>query len=95
MDKVKDKCVKIEDKFVYCQETIDGINCDVCINNYYFSEDGQCTDTILCSKTDKGKCIECISGAKLLKDNSYQDTISIIKIKNVNQIEKIMNLNIV
>ena len=70
LDKVKDKCVKIKDKFVYCQETIDGINCDVCKNNYYFSEDGQCTDTILCSKTEKGKCIECISGAKLLKDNS-------------------------
>ena len=34
--------------------------------NYYLSEDGQYSDTIMCSKTDKNICKECASGYILL-----------------------------
>jgi len=69
-EKKMEKCILIEDSFAYCKQTIDGKNCDLCKNNYYLAEDGQCTDTIMCSKTEKGKCIQCSKGAILLKDNT-------------------------
>ena len=67
--KNKEICQKSSD-FVYCKHTIDERNCDICKNNYYLAEDGQCSETFMCSKTEKGKCIECSLGLKLLKDNS-------------------------
>ena len=70
MIKNEEKCQLIEDSFVFCKQTIDGKTCDLCKNNYYLAEDGQCTDTIMCSKTEKGKCIQCSEGAILLKDNT-------------------------
>ena len=70
LNKNKELCQQISDLFVYCKQTLDEKNCDKCNFNYYLAEDGQCTDTIMCSKTIKGICIECISGIHLLKDNS-------------------------
>ena len=67
--KKEEKCEQSSEKFVHCKQTIDEINCDICNNNYYLAEDGQCTDTIFCSKTEKGKCIECSSGMKLINNN--------------------------
>ena len=69
LNKKNEKCEKVSDKFIHCKQTLDEQNCDICDSNYYLAEDGQCTDTIFCSKTEKGKCTECISGAKLIREN--------------------------
>ena len=69
LNKKTQKCYNATEKFVYCKITIDEKNCDICNNNYYLAEDNQCTNTILCSKTEKGKCIKCSNGAKLIQDN--------------------------
>ena len=56
-----------EKKFLLnnCKNTLDGKNCNECQNNFYFSEDGLCTNTQNCLKTDKdGFCIKC-------KENYY------------------------
>ena len=66
----KEICQKIENSFFNCKQTIDEVNCDICNKRYYLSEDGQCSDTIMCSKSNKNVCEECISGYKLLENNS-------------------------
>ena len=63
-------CQKVENTLFNCKQTIDEINCDICNKNYYLSEDGQCSETIMCSKTNKNICEECISGYKLLENGS-------------------------
>ena len=70
LNKKNGKCDQASNKFFYCKQTVDEINCDICNENYYLAEDGQCSDTVLCSKTEKGKCIECVSGANLINDNA-------------------------
>ena len=69
LNKREEKCIKADEKLVYCKITLDGNNCDVCYNNYYLAEDGQCTNTVMCFETDLGKCIKCLDGVKLIKDN--------------------------
>ena len=66
----KQICEKIENSFFNCKQTLDEVNCDICNKNYYLSEDGQCADTIMCSKTNETKCEKCISNYKLLENGS-------------------------
>ena len=63
-------CEKIENSFFNCKQTIDEINCDICNKNYYLSEDGQCSETIMCKKTKKNICEECSFGYQLLENGS-------------------------
>ena len=61
--KKENKCLKQELSFAHCQETINGISCDKCDDNYYLSEDGKCSQNNFCSKVgDLNQCLECISG---------------------------------
>ena len=64
LNKKKDICEKTINDLLFCKQTLDEKNCDICHFGFYLSEDGQCTDTINCSKTEGGKCIEC-------KENNY------------------------
>jgi len=70
LNKRKDICQKYENTLLNCKQTLDEVNCDICNKNYYLSEDGQCSDTIMCSKADKNICKECVSGYSLLENNS-------------------------
>lgn len=70
LNKKKDLCEKIENEFYNCKQTIDEKNCDICNDNNYLADDGQCSDTIMCSKTEKGKCIICREGYILLGNGS-------------------------
>ena len=69
LNKKENKCIKNDDNFIYCKETIDGENCDSCFSGFYLAENGQCTNTLMCKETKKGKCIECVDKFYLTEDN--------------------------
>ena len=68
LNKKKGICEKSIDTFYFCKQTIDEINCDLCHFGSYLAKDGQCVDTINCSKSNKGKCIECSDKNYLIGD---------------------------
>ena len=72
-DTKNNKCKKQEESFIHCKKTLDGKICDICEDNYYLTEDGECSETNFCSKInlDNGKCEKCISKYYLSKFNSY------------------------
>ena len=71
-DKKNNKCQKQEGLFLNCKETTDNQLCDICEDEYYFSEDGKCLETNFCSKADNsGKCRECILNYYLSKYKPY------------------------
>ena len=69
LDKKNNKCIKDGENLIHCKETLDGINCDSCLLNYYLAEDGQCTNTLMCQMTSKGICTKCIDQFYLSEDN--------------------------
>ena len=69
LNKKTNKCIKNDEFFINCKETLDGENCDSCLSRFYLAEDGQCTNTLMCSETKNGKCIKCIDKFYLTKDN--------------------------
>ena len=70
LNKKNNKCERIDNSFYNCKQTIDGKNCDICNENYYIADDGQCSDTLMCSKTEKGKCKICNEGYILLENGA-------------------------
>ena len=84
LDIRENKCKKQENNLLHCLETIDGVICDKCENNYYFDEEGKCTSTNFCYKSINFECRECIQGYYITEDkscskekncrNAYKDT---------------------
>ena len=68
LNKKTETCEKMIDTLFFCKQTLDGKNCDKCHFGFYLSEDGQCTDSINCSKSKGGKCIQCREGNYLIDD---------------------------
>ena len=65
LNKKENKCFKQDENIFYrCQESIDGKKCDLCDEDFYLSEDGQCVQNNFCKKTNTTNydCSECISG---------------------------------
>ena len=70
LNKKENKCLQIDEIFNHCKETIDGKNCEICNFGFYLGEDGQCSNTLMCAETQKGKCIKCSDKFYLTEDNS-------------------------
>ena len=63
LDKKEDKCKEQNGNFLNCALTINGKNCDICDNDYYFNEEGRCIEINYCAKEEGTlKCEKCISG---------------------------------
>ena len=63
LDKSSDECKEKTEFFKQCKESIDGITCSVCEDNYFFDEDNVCTIVNYCSKSKTPyECEECMSG---------------------------------
>ena len=63
LDKKEQKCKEQKGSFLYCKETLDGKKCGTCDKNYFFDENGNCTNTKYCEERDSsGACKECVSG---------------------------------
>ena len=71
LDKRQQKCLYQEDAFEHCRESLDGISCDICDDDYYFDEEGICCGTNYCAvRGEYDKCQKCINGYYL---SSYGD----------------------
>lgn len=63
LDKLQQKCLKQEGVFDHCRESIDGITCDKCDDDYYFDEEGLCGGTNYCAvRGEYTRCKQCING---------------------------------
>ena len=66
LDKKEDKCKEQNEIFENCLESINGISCDKCEEDYFFDEEGNCLFTNFCSKKGKkNSCEKCIEGYHL------------------------------
>ena len=61
LNKKENKCYLKSGNFLYCKQSLDGKNCDICDDNSYFDENGNCTDIKFCSESINGTCQKCIS----------------------------------
>ena len=62
LNKKDNICEPENNKFKYCEQTLDGEKCDICDYDSFFDEEGNCVKTKYCSKSSNGECEECISG---------------------------------
>ena len=68
LDKSANKCLMKDSNWLYCQQTIDGKTCDICENNGYFDDEGNCIGVNYCSKGAQfSKCELCKEGYYLAK----------------------------
>ena len=75
----QNKCIIKNNNFLFCKETIDGINCETCENGYYFSENGKCSTINYCSIINlNNQCEKCISNY-YLSSNVLYPTCTITK----------------
>ena len=75
LDKKDDKC-KNWDEIKYCKLSVDGENCDECIDNYYFSKDGKCVGTNFCEKSDQNNiCQKCVENYYLSSNDNICTTV--------------------
>ena len=70
-NKKEEKCIQKEgnNDFYFCKQTINGINCDICEDDYYHDSNGLCVPTQYCLESENLRCKECISGYYL--SNNY------------------------
>ena len=54
---------------LFCRESLDGKKCEVCDEDYFFDEKGNCTSVNYCSEGN-GKCKKCIDNYYLTKDSN-------------------------
>ena len=68
LDKKDDKCKEQNGKFVNCKVSIDGINCHICEDDFYFDIENICIACNFCEKGYYFRCEKCISGYYLSED---------------------------
>ena len=61
-------CVEQKDNLKDCQESLDGVKCDLCRDEYYLAKDGKCTITNYCSVSGAFGCEECVEGFYLSEE---------------------------
>lgn len=59
LDRKNDSCLLKENQFINCIESIDGLNCEICDDDYFLSEDYYCIKSNNCAKTNNFNCVEC------------------------------------
>ena len=63
LDKRQEKCLEKNEYFKNCIQTLDGKTCDICDDEYYLDEEGNCGDSNFCAKFgNDGLCEKCVSG---------------------------------
>ena len=73
-NKQKDECIPKTGNWLYCKQTIDGEQCDICDDYHYLDEKGMCTFGNFCSESINGKCIKCREGYYLTSDSHCSNT---------------------
>ena len=63
LDKREGKCKEQKGNMLYCKEAIDDESCNICEDNYFFDDEGNCTNTNFCkNRGELGYCKDFISG---------------------------------
>ena len=68
LDKKENICKEFNGKFNNCKESLDGINCEVCLDDFYFDEEKNCIACNYCSLGYYYRCDKCIEGYYLSED---------------------------
>ena len=79
LNKKNDTCLLKENQFRNCQESIDGVKCEICDKNYFLSEDYYCIKTNFCSEAFNYNCIQCINNYFLAEDGNCAITENCLK----------------
>ena len=75
LDKKDNLCKIQKNNFIHCKETINGENCDICDENYFFDENGICIYNNYCLKeNEENKCEKCINNY-YLSENDFTCTL--------------------
>ena len=82
----ENKCIYQSGSLYYCKESIDGKKCDICEDDFFFDEKGNCTNVKYCSE-GKFNCQKCIDGYFFTKDQN-----SCTKEKNCHSGDKLNGL---
>ena len=70
LERKKDVCLLKENQFKNCKESINGITCEICDNNYFLSEDLFCIKSNFCSETKDFNCLKCNNNYYLAKNGN-------------------------
>ena len=71
LDKKKGRCIEQKDNFLNCIQSVDGINCDICEDDYYFDDEGKCISNNYCLKESYiRKCEKCNDGYFLTENGN-------------------------
>ena len=69
LDIKENKCKYQNGPLLFCKESLDGKKCDVCDDDYFFDENGNCTSVNFCTE-GMFNCQKCIEGYYLTKDKN-------------------------
>lgn len=70
LDKRDSTCKSQADQFLNCKESVDGVKCDVCVDDYFFDDNGKCVDVNFCSQGRFYGCDKCFDGYYLTFDKN-------------------------
>ena len=71
LNKKNNTCIYKMGDFLYCKQSLDGVNCDICDEMMYFDEKGICSKSNFCSESFYGNCQKCISNYYLSSTNKF------------------------
>ena len=69
LNKKNNTCLLKINNFLYCKQSLDGENCEICDEMTYFDKNGICALSNYCSYSINGKCQKCISNYYLSPSN--------------------------
>ena len=71
LDKSTQECKMKDSNWLYCQQTVDGKNCDICDEDAYFDDEGKCIAVNNCAKgAPYAKCEKCKENYYLAKNGN-------------------------
>ena len=89
LNKKEGKCELKTSNLIYCKQSLDGINCEICEEGYYFDENGICVKTQFCQESEYLKCKKCKSGYYIVNNN---DDLLCINTDNCKTADKISSI---
>ena len=90
-NKKEEKCELKASNLSYCRQSLDGINCEICEEGYYFDENGNCVDTQFCQESENFKCKKCQSGY-YLSDNGVPNGSFCTNTEHCHTVDKITSI---
>ena len=69
LDKRNNQCKEQKHSFIHCKQSVDGVSCDMCDDDFFFNDEGHCVNTTFCLQSDsQGNCEKCAQNYYFSKD---------------------------